>query len=231
MTPGSQSNASPTTITRLPVGPILALIGLLLIGLPAFYVSPQIPEPTWSNSVPQSSLGTIPQRQPLVIGSYVIALLVFYLICWRRQRGLMIPLVTLHLLSIPLLYLCSAVTAVGGGIGTAIITRLEHDQAEYVLVMRNIVGNGKLDLYRCLDGQCRGRMIAWDEWATYSNATLTVAGDPPQLVVDAIGRICFDLDRFNTAILEYATRPEAGGRRDQMGWQDGCNPSNAPPGD
>lgn len=211
---------------RLPVGPILTLVGLVLIVLPIFFVSPQIQEPVWSNTVPQSAIGTIPQRQITSIGIYAVALAAFYVVCWRVQRRKAILLFVLQMLSIPLLFLCDSITAFGGGTGTAVRAQVTYQQAEYMLVMRNIVGNGKLDLYRCIDGQCRGRMIAWDEWATYTGATLTIAGDPPQLVVEAVGKICFNLDDFDATMQAYVTRPEAGTRRDQIGWQDGCNPSN-----
>lgn len=196
---------------------IIVIGGLALVFMPLRLMFAGLTAPRWSETILQYSLDSHGNQAWVIYG---VMLCVFYVWGWYSNRALATGLLLLQVLAFAG-YMCLwSVAGVGGGIGTSTLATLQVDEATYMLITRNVVGNGKLDLYRCINGRCRGREIAWDEWATYSGATLSVEESPRQLVVDGLGTICFDLDDFDTAMETYQTRGEAGLAR--QGWDDGC---------
>ena len=197
----------------------IIVAGFVLMATPIFLFS-SLPEPHWGNTVAQNGLATATNTTITWI-IYGILLIIFYVWCWRQKRTIAIILAFLQLVvGFGCYSFTGAVIGVGGGIDTTLLAQIENGDTTYVLVTRNIVGNGKLDLYRCINAQCQGRMIALDEWATYDDAHLSIGGEPPQLVVEALGNICFDLAKFDADMLTYVTRPESGMKRE--GWESGC---------
>jgi hypothetical protein len=207
----------------------LKLLFVTFVGFGLLYIPLQVlsvtvtstPDPQWSEVVSQSlvfpSYHAEQTRNFFVWLAYIAVLVIFCRWAWRHDR--VIALIFMSLLSLFTACYGFFVLAPSFGFVRGQMNEIHYEETTYMLISRNSVPDEALYLYRCVNQQCQGRKIGWND-DNHNGARFSIEGEPPQLIVRSGGKICFDIARFDEEMLTYQIRPLVYMRQEL--WNDGC---------